>query len=160
MRVSKEDAEKVILDRFLAAYRKRFGVELKVIAHQDKPDFKVSDPESGRVLGIEVTGAYQDTREARIQYSTNDTDPKVEASIDEVLASINARLSDKTAKLKSYVFDGEIWLVILIGSLVYHSKSDIDSFRGRIVIPENLFTKIWLIIRNDIDYSPELYQLQ
>src|SRR5689334_2429234 len=117
MRASKEQAEQIILDRFLVAYRKRFGTELKVIAHRDKPDFEIIDPEQDIVFGIEVTGGYQDRREARIQYSTNDNIPQVEVSIDAVLESINTRLSEKAEKVKSYAFSGEIWLVIPIGSL-------------------------------------------
>lgn len=74
--------------------------------------------------------------------------------------SINDRLADKAEKAKSYAFDHQIWLVILLGSLVFNQKVDVDFIRKRIVIPENRFSKIWLIIRDRDDYSPELYPLQ
>lgn len=54
--VPKEIAELAILDRFITAYHKRFGIKLINILHRAKPDFEVTNPETGNRLGIEVTG--------------------------------------------------------------------------------------------------------
>ena len=158
--VSKEDAEREILNRFVVAYRKQFGVELMVLEHRDKPDFAVSEGTGGRVLGIEVTGVYQDADEAISEYGTQDGEIEFEGSIDKLLASLNDGLAEKTQKVRQYEFAGQIWLVILIASPIYNSKIDIQSFGTRLVVPDNLFEKIWLIIRNQSDYSPELYCLK
>ena len=155
--VSKEDAERYILNRFMVAYHKQFDVDLIVLEHRDKPDFAVSEGSGGRVLGIEVTGIYQDADEAISEYGVQDAEIKFEGSIDNVLARLNDGLAEKAKKVKLYEFAGQIWLVILIASPIYNSKMDIQSFGSRLVVPDNLFEKIWLIIRDQSDYSPELY---
>jgi len=158
--VAREEAEKIIIDRFLIAYQKRFGVELTIITHRDKPDFEVIDPITNEHIGIEVTGVYQNEEEAKIQYWAVDDWEKFEGSTDEILSSLNMRLRDKAEKSKSYIFNGRMFLAIFLGSLVFNQKSDVDFIRNQIVIPDNKFSEIWLIIRDKDDYSPELYPLQ
>jgi hypothetical protein len=157
---SKEDGERNILNRFVAAYRKQFGVELRMLSHRDRPDFAVTEGDSGCTLGIEVTAAYQDDDEAESEFGVQEAEIKFESSIDKVLESLNTRLANKAEKVKQYVFDGKIWLVILVASPVYNSKTDIQSFGNRLVIPDNLFEKVWLVIQNQSDYSPELYEIK
>lgn len=80
--VSKEDAERVILERFLVAYQKRFDMKLVDVVHRDKPDFEVTNAATNEKIGIEVTGAYQNKREAIIQYGLLE-DEAFEGSIEE-----------------------------------------------------------------------------
>lgn len=158
--ITKEEAEKIILERFIIAYQKRFGVRFTCIDHRDKPDFEVINPDTNEHIGIEVTGIYQNTEEAKIQYWAVDDWDVFEGSTDELISSLNNRLEDKAKKSKSYIFDGRMFLAILLGSLVFNQKLDIDFIQNQIAIPENRFSEIWLIIRDKDDYSPELYPLQ
>ena len=159
-RVNHEEAEKAILARFIEAYRKRFGIEFANIIHRDKPDFEVSNPKTKERLGIEVTGVYQNSEEAIIQYTTMEEGDIFHGNLDELVESLNVCLEQKTRKSKEYNFEGKMLLAILFGSLVFHEKFDIDFVRQRILIPENRFTEIWLILRDKIDNSPELYLLK
>jgi hypothetical protein len=158
--VSKEEAEVLILEHFLIAYQKRFNVKLTNIIHRDKPDFDVTNPITKEHIGIEVTGSYQNEREAIIQYGDIDDGELFVGSIEELLTSLNNRLNDKAEKSKTYKFNGRIFLVIWLGSLVFNQKFDVDFIRHKLFIPQNRFSEIWLIIRDKDDYSPELYPLQ
>jgi len=71
---------------------------------------------------------------------------------------LNSRLKDKAQKSKSYKYDGQIFLAIWLGSLVFNQKIDVDFLKPRIIVPENDFSEIWLIIKGE-EGSPELYSL-
>lgn len=158
--VSREEAEVAILERFLIAYRKRFGVELTNIIHRDKPDFEVINPLTQERIGIEITGVYQNEKEAKIQYGAVDDWEIFQGSTEELLESLNRRLDGKARKCESYRYEGRIFLVIWLGSLVFNQKYDVDFIRREIVIPKNAYSEIWLVIREREDNSPELYSLQ
>jgi hypothetical protein len=104
--VSKETAELVLLDRFITAYQKRFGIKLINVLHRDKPDFEVTNPETGKRLRIEVTGTYQNEEEAKIQYGSVQNWDIFVGSGEELIISLNSRLKDKAQKSKSYKIDG------------------------------------------------------
>jgi hypothetical protein len=159
-RISREQAELAIFERFNSAYMKRFGYPLVDIEHQDRPDFIAVDPILEESLGIEITGVYQDSTEARIQYWDVDHWGKFTGSIEDLIKSLNCVLEDKSAKSWEYKFDGRLILGILMGSLVFNEKIDIDFIRNEIVVPENAFTNIWLILSDRSDNTPELYDLQ
>jgi len=159
-RVTKNEAEHSIFERFNTAYEKEFGSLLVDVRHNDRPDFTATDPNSGKRLGIEITGVYQDKDEARIQYWDVENWVRFEGSLDALVSSMNKVLSDKAEKSWEYHFDGKLILSIWLGSIVFTEKTDIDFIRNEINIPHNTFSDIWLIIRNRTDFSPELYPLQ
>ena len=159
-RVTRDEAELSIFERFKTAYEKEFGSLLVDVEHNDRPDFTATDPHSGKRLGIEVTGVYQDKAEARIQYWDVENWVRFEGSLDDFVSSMNKVLSDKAEKSWEYDFDGKLILSIWLGSLVFTEKTDIGFIRNEINIPHNTFSDIWLIIRNLTDFSPELYPLQ
>jgi len=159
-RITKEEAELTIFERFIAAFERRFGYSLVDVEHDDKPDFRAVDPTLGEPIGIEITGAYQDPTEARIQYWDIDKWGKLIGSIDDLVENINTRLEDKAAKSWEYDFEGRLVLGIWIGSLVFNEKIDMDMIRNRLFFPENAFSNIWLIVKNRQDGSSELYDLK
>jgi len=55
----KKIAEQNIFEWFISAYHKYSGVKLTGIVHNDKPDFQAYDSRIDQVIGIEVTGLYQ-----------------------------------------------------------------------------------------------------
>lgn len=159
-KVSKEAAEVAILNRFMIAYQKQFGHSFTRIQHQDKPDFAVRNPLTKEQIGIEVTSVFQNDKEARIQNGAAEPWDDYETSIEELLRSINTRLSKKAKKSKKYEFNGRIFLVIWLGSLAFNQKIHMDLIRSRFVIPKNKFSEIWLIITENGDDNPVLYPLQ
>lgn len=159
-KISKEVAEVAIYNKFLGAYGKSFHSSLLFIDYDDRPDFIALDVKTGDKIGIEITGVYQNVREARIQYWDIDNWNKFEGSLDNLINELNTRLEDKSNKSWNYIFDGKLILAVWIGSLVYQQKSDFDFIRNKISIPNNAFIDIWLILRDDNDSSPILYPLQ
>ena len=115
-RVQRGEAEREILNRSMKAYHKRFGVVLTIIKHRDKPDFEVLDPATSEKLGIEVTGVYQNSEEAKIQYTTLEDGEIFSGNLDELAESLNTCLEQKARKSKEYYFEGKLLLAILIGS--------------------------------------------
>jgi hypothetical protein len=76
-----------------------------------------------------------------------------------LVRSLNTRLSEKSRQLLSYDFKGQVVLAIWWGSLMYNEKFDIDFIQNNIIVPENYYSEIWLIIK-DADYTPLLYPLK
>lgn len=133
-RITRDTAEVAILERFLIAYSKRFGVELSDIVHRDKPDFQVRNPKTDEIIGIEVTGVYQNKREAKIQYSAINNWDRFKGSTEELVKSLNERLKDKSRKSKTYIFDGRMILALWLGSLVFNQKIDADFIHRQLKI--------------------------
>jgi len=160
LRIPRDQAEQLIFDRFASAFEAMFGSPLRNVVHRDRPDFEAIDPRTGNRFGIDITAAYQNQREARIQYWDMDYWGTFTGSVDELVDSLNQVLADKAEKVEDYEFDDEVALAIWLGSLVFQDKTDVGFFRHRIAIPENSFSNIWLIVRNRDDQSNELYRLQ
>ena len=159
-RIPREQAEQLIFDRFASAFEARFGSPLTDVVHRDRPDYEAIDPRTQVRFGIEITAAYQNPREARIQYWDLDYWGTFTGSIDDLVDSLNQVLADKADKVEGYNFNDDVALAIWLGSLVFQDKTDVGFFRHRIAIPENSFSDIWLILRNREDQSDELYRLQ
>ena len=159
-RITRQQAELAIIERFQSAFVKYFGYALSEIHHQDRPDFTAFDPRTKETIGIEITGVYQDSYEARIQYWDMEKWGRFTSSLSDLIESLNRVLDDKAIKSWDYKFDGRLILGVFIGSLIYNEKRDIDFMLNKIVIPKSRFTDIWLILENQIDNSPEFYILK
>lgn len=147
-RVPKEIAEQVIFNRFRKPYENLIGVDLSNITHQDKPDFLATIPTTGEIIGIEVTGVYQDEEEAKIQYWRVDEWGWYSGDQEKIIAEMNRVLASKAKKSKDYKFDGRLLLAMFLGSLVFNEAIDMKYIKPYIKIPENNFSEIWVIIRN------------
>jgi len=159
-RVDGVSAQEAILERFFIAYEKMFAIRLTMVSRRERPDYEVSDPFSSERFGLEVTGVYQDEEEAKIQYGEIEDWVKITGSLDNLVDAINTVISKKAKKSNSYEYDSHMDLAVWMGSITYNHSYDVDFIRHEIIIPENSFSRIWLILRDTEDYSPELYQLQ
>jgi len=159
-RIPKQKAEQLIFDRFALAFEAMFDSSLTNVIHRDRPDYEAIDPRTGECLGIEITGVYQNPREARIQYWDLEYWGTFTGSVDELVDSLNQVIADKSKKVENYEFEDKVSLAIWLGSLVFQDKTDVNFFRYSIVIPENSFSDIWLIVRDRGDNSNQLYCLQ
>ena len=101
-RVSKEQAEKAIVDRFAEAYARHYGTRLNNLIHRDMPDFSATDSSTLQIVGIEVTGVYQDEREAKINYWLEGEWGSIIGNISGLISNINRALIDKAEKSASY----------------------------------------------------------
>ena len=159
-RVSKSQAEQAILERFADAYYRHFGAELSDISYRDRPDFAAVDSFTLQTLGIEVTGVYQDEREAEINYWIDGEWGIIIGNLDGLVSNINRALIDKAEKAKGYEEIGPFVLAIWIGSFIYNYMSDIKYIAPLLLIPDNPFSLIALVITDDFDRLPALYVLQ
>ena len=159
-KISSPQAEILIFERFKEAFKKKYGVDLINVVHCDSPDFEAVVPNTGSNIGIEITGVYQNTYEAKIQNWAVEKWGRLTGSLEDLVLKLNEGLRKKAQKSFSYDYSGRLVLAIWLGSLIYHTKYDVDFFRHDIVIPENAYSNIWLIVRNQDDGSPELYHLQ
>jgi len=159
-RIPRDEAERIIFDRFQSAFEREFGSPLTKVVHRDRPDFEAVDPRTGEQIGVEITAAYQNPREARIQYWDLDYWGSFTGSVDDLVGSLNRVIAAKAEKSKDYEFKGNLALAVWLGSLVFQDKIAVGFFRHRIYVPENLYSDIWLILRNQEDQSYELYLLQ
>jgi hypothetical protein len=121
-RVTLEEAEKSIMTRFIDAYIKEFGVRLEKVIKRERPDFEAFDPKLKKNLGIEITGAYQDEEEAKIQYWAVNGWDIFEGSPDKIITSLNKIIKKKAIKSKNYRYCGMLVLAIWIVSLIFHEK--------------------------------------
>lgn len=159
-RVTKERAEKAILNRFVQAYELRYGAKLIDPVHRDKPDFVATDSELGRLVGIEVTGVYQDEREARISYLLEGYWGKIIGSFDDLVDATNRALDEKSQKASSYEPVGPLLLAIWIGSFVFNHAKDMKFLGPKLTVPSNPFSLISLIVKDDETSNPALFILE
>ena len=64
--------------------------------HRDRPDYSAIDSTTGQTIGIEVTGVYQDAREAEINYWLSGNWGIIVGDIDGLVENINRSLDDKS----------------------------------------------------------------
>jgi hypothetical protein len=159
-RVSLEKAEQAFMDRFVQAYKILYGIQLVNIEKRESPDYKAYDPQKESYLGIEITSVYQNTEEAKIQYSAVENWNIFHGSLEELISKLNLILINKANKSYKYENIGELVLAIWVGSLVFNEKIDFDFIKNKITIPNNCYKRIWLILHNSKDNMPQLYEIQ
>jgi hypothetical protein len=159
-RVTKRQAEQAIFDRFKNAYLNQYGSKLINVNHRDRPDFSAIDSTTGRKIGIEVTGVYQDSREAEINYWLSGDWGIIIGDVDGLVDNINRSLDDKSQKASSYDKFGPLVLAIWIGSFIFKTKTDINYIESDLVIPKNPYSLIAFIIKDDRYQKSVLHILQ
>ena len=159
-RVSREEAEQAIFRRFVEAYAGHYSAELTNVIHRDAPDFSAIDSITGQTLGIEVTGAYQDEREAEINYWLEGEWGTIVGNVAGLIANINSALIDKAEKAKSYEKIGPLLLVIYIGSFIFHHETDMMFIVPSLSIPPNHYSLISLVITDERGEVPKIQVLQ
>jgi hypothetical protein len=159
-RVTKDQAELAIVSRFAQAYSRHYGSELNTPIHRDKPDFAATDSDTGQVLGIEVTGVYQDAREAEINYWLEGDWGIISGNAEGLVAHINRALAEKAAKALAYEPIGPFILAIWVGSFIFNLKSDAEFLARSLAIPPNPYSLIALVITDDGSGETVLHILQ
>jgi len=159
-RVSKEEAEKAIFRRFVDAYEGLYSAELTGVIHRDSPDFSAVDSITAQTLGIEVTGAYQDEREAEINYWLEGEWGTIVGNAAGLIANINTALIDKAERAKSYEKIGPLLLAIYIGSFIFHHETDMRFIVPSLSIPFNHYSLICLVITDERGDLPKIQVLQ
>jgi hypothetical protein len=112
-----------------------------------------------KTVGIEVTGAYQDDREAEINYWLEGEWGVIVGDVDGLIANINRSLTDKAEKAKSYEMIGPLLLAIYIGSFIFHHESDMRFIVPSLSIPSNPFSLIGLVITDERSDLPKIQVL-
>ena len=159
-RVTKEQAERAMFDRFAEAYLNFYGAPLSSPVRRDRPDFSAVDTATGTTVGVEVTGTYQDNREAQINYWLHGNWEKIEGDLGGLVDHVNRALSEKATKAASYAPIGPLVLAIWVGSFIFGHQTEIQFILPRLVIPPNPYSLIALVIRDDTGTTPMLQVLQ
>lgn len=136
------------MQRFIEAYPKQYGLHLDNVALRDKPDFEATIRESGEKIGIEVTGLYQDEREAKINFNEIPEWGSQPLHVERIVAALNTRLEKKAQSSQQYEFDGNMVLAIWAGSFVFNTPQDFKLISPLIKIPESRFSEIWLVLQD------------
>jgi hypothetical protein len=159
-RVTKQQAEQAIFDRFVQAYSTHYGSRLVNPIHRDRPDFSAEDLDTRQTLGIEVTGVYQDAREAEINYWLSGDWGIIVGDIQGLVAKINRALQEKSDKAVQYENIGPLILAIWIGSFIFKTKTDIQFIQHELGVPKNPFSLVTLVISKDDYTAPVLHILE
>jgi ACT domain-containing protein len=107
-RVQRNEAKREILNRFMKAYHKRFGVVLTIIKHRDKSDFEVLNPATNEKSGIEVTGFIKTQKKRKFNIQLMGDGEIFSGNLDEFAESLNTCLEQKARESKEYNFEGRL----------------------------------------------------
>jgi hypothetical protein len=145
---TKELAQEAIINKFAEAYASNCGDYLENISSRERPDFEATINQTGERIGIEVTGLYQNQREAMINYNKIPEWETFTGSLDEIVSSLNIRLEKKAALSSKYEFDGRLLLAIWAGSMIYNQPIDFEFILDKIKVPSSNFDQIWLLLED------------
>jgi hypothetical protein len=158
--ISKKTAEKIIFYRFKDVYEKEKDIILENIVHDESPDFIAINKNDDSSVGIEVTGVYQNKEEAMLQYWRQDGwQDFFVGDQSELIKAFNDVLSKKAKKSFKYTPADKQILAIYMGSMVFQESIDLEFMRPEIIIPENKFSEIWILIKS-YESKFKLYRLQ
>lgn len=147
-RVSTEQAQQAIMQRIVEAYPKYRNLHLEYITPRDRPDFEATIKETDERIGIEVTGLYQDEREAKINYNEIPDWGSQPLIVDSIVAALNLLLKKKATSSQNYQFDGRMFLAIWTGSFVFNTPQDFNLILPLVSVPDTKFSEIWLVLRD------------
>jgi hypothetical protein len=147
--IKKKNGEGFIINRFTKGYSVTCGISLINISARERPDFEATIRETGEKIGIEVTGLYQNHREAMINYSKITNWDTFTGSLDEIVSSLNIRLEDKALKSYKYEFEDRMLLAIWVGSMIFNQPIDFEFVLDQIKVPSSRFDQIWLILEDE-----------
>lgn len=94
-RITKENAEETIIQRFTETYSLTCGIDLVDVSPRgvnNPPDFEAKIEGTGERIGIEATGLYQNPLEAMINYSEITLWNTFAGSLDEIALALNCLL--------------------------------------------------------------------
>lgn len=147
--IKKKNGEGFIINRFTKGYSVTCEISLIDISARERPDFEATIRETGEKIGIEVTGLYQNQREAMINFNKFPKWDTFMGSLDEIVSSLNTILEKKAVLSYDYDFDGRLLLAIWAGSMVYNQQFDFEFIFDQIKVPSSRFDQIWLILEDE-----------
>lgn len=147
-RITKKNGEGFIIKRFTKGYALTCRINLINISTRERPDFEAMIKETGERVGIEVTGLYQNQREAMINFNKIPEWDTFTGSLDEIVSSLNTLLEKKAALSYEYEFEGRLLLAVWAGSMVFNQPFDFKFIFDQIEIPSSRFDQIWLILED------------
>jgi hypothetical protein len=158
--ISKKTSELIMYHRFKEGYLRKTGINLTDETQQESPDFIAINQKTGKILGIEISGVYQNPEEAKLQYWRQEGwNGFFKGDQLKIIDEFNRVISEKAQKSFSYNIQGNLLLAIYLGSIVFNEAIDMKFMNPHIIIPENNFDEIWVIIRAG-QSRYDLYQLQ
>jgi hypothetical protein len=152
--------EEIYIYRFVVAYEFKYKQVLKVVEkNRERPDFSVRINKTGELIGVEVTGIFQNEEEAKIMWGKYKNWNKFTGDNEELINELQRIIYKKIEKVLEYDFDGRIFLVIFLGSIVFNEWADACYLHKYLNIPFNKFERIYLLVKEKTTENPELYPL-
>lgn len=144
--------EKQILERdaielFINISRAGRGVDYRIIAKQESPDFVLAD-EFGNMIGVEVTHIFYDSEEAKMLLGRSDRKTHGLENLDGFIAELNIALKKKGEKGNNYEFDYPLSLLIRNASPLW-GLSDIEHSLDKLQVPTGIYQEIWILTRDN-----------
>lgn len=140
-----EDAIKL----FLKFYNSQTDDKLEKKKHQDRPDFILFNPVTGKDIGVEVSHVFYDDEEAKMLLGRPYTLTHGKIDLSELSFVLNTRLLDKSQDAQDYPYNEEMMLIIRIASPIFNKES-FNLLDDKIIIPQNRFSQIWLVFEDGI----------
>lgn len=121
---------------------------MKDLSPRERPDFEATIREIGERIDIEVTGLYQNRREAMINFNKILEWDSSTGALNEIVSSLNKRLEKKSSLSYQFEFEGRLLLAFWASSMIFNQPSDFKFISNRIRVPSSRFDQMWLILED------------
>lgn len=159
----KEALEEAACLYFIDSYNKAHGTHFEIKKHQDKPDFLMRNPDTGEMMGVEVTHLFYDSEEAKMLLgrSSLPLQPDKEKSFYALAGRLNDLLAKKVKVAVAYDFGYKIFLLVRVACPIFN-KSHFEMCSDWIDLHSgNPFAEVWFLFYSEsTDTFSDLLQIQ
>lgn len=140
----KKKLEKSALDHFLIKYSRK----LKILKHDDKPDFTLLDLSDNQKIGAEISHLFFDSREAKMLLGRSEQNRHGTMTASSLIGNLNNLIINKNEKIKGFAIHDKFFLIIRTASPIF-DRSTFDLFEKNIDTSKSEYDEIWLICNED-----------
>ena len=134
-----------MISDFANAYSVLMGLHVAEIRQRESPDFELTIYETGELLGVEITGLHQDSREAKINYNKLHEWGAFTGDFGKLAGALQARLDAKARLSFKYQFSGPMFLAVWVGSIVFSHADDARRLARDVLMPPSRFHRVFLV---------------
>ena len=141
----RENLELAACELFVPLLNELRSTTYAIAKHQDRPDFVIKDDSTESEIGVEVSHLFYDRKEAKMRLGRGEPKkPHGVMNSNTMIAELNHLLQKKASDALEYSFDGQLFLLIRVASVIY-DKGDFEMYIEDIVVPCKPFVEIWLL---------------
>ncbi len=143
----KEQLERKALAYFLRLYNRKLDRKFKLLKKRERPDFEIEDKISGQRLGVEISHIFHDKKEAMMFLGRDASNFHGIITAEDHVQVLMRILKDKAAKIKGYICDYPIILVIRDYSKIFDIRTIFDPQLG-LKVNSSEYTEVWYVGRS------------